>query len=236
MSQYHGRHAARHAKPKTSRLTAVGAGLRRPAVSASLALAVVATGAAGVSAQERLPVAPAAFTLSVGAADTDGSAMADKVRLTAEKAAVAEQRALGLAKAAEEARLKAEADAKARQEEADRAAREAARVDLIARAKENPQGAAQAVMGEFGFGDGQWGCLNQLITGESSWNYTATNPTSGAYGLFQSLPANKMDSVATDWADNPVTQIRWGLDYIRRSYGTPCGALAAWQSRSPHWY
>ena len=62
------------------------------------------------------------------------------------------------------------------------------------------------------------------------------NPSSGAYGLFQSLPANKMDSVDTDWADNPVTQIRWGLDYIKRSYGTPCGALSAWQSRYPHWY
>jgi hypothetical protein len=45
-----------------------------------------------------------------------------------------------------------------------------------------------------------------------------------------------MASVAPDWQTNPVTQIRWGLKYIRSSYGTPCGAWNAWQSRSPHWY
>ena len=236
MSQYRGRHAARHAKPKTSRLGAVGSGLRRPAVSASLALAVVATGAAGVSAQERVTIGPAAFTLSAdGLAATD-TTTADRARLAADRADVAEQRSLAVAQAQEEARLKAEADAKARAEEEERAAREAARQDLIAKAKENPQGAAQAIMGEFGFGQDQRGCLNQLVIGESTWNYKAMNPSSGAYGLFQSLPANKMDSVDTDWADNPVTQIRWGLDYIKRSYGTPCGALSAWQSRYPHWY
>jgi SLT domain-containing protein len=91
-------------------------------------------------------------------------------------------------------------------------------------------------MGEFGFGAGQWSCLDKLVTGESTWNYKAKNPSSGAYGLFQSLPASKMSSVADDWATNPVTQIRWGLQYIKDSYGTPCGAWSAWNSRYPHWY
>lgn len=238
MSQYRGRHAARHAKPTQPRLGAVGAGLRRPAVSASLALAVVATGAAGVSAQERFSTDTAAFTLPrEGAGPADGAvSAAERARLATDKAAVNSQKAVVVAVADEEARQRAEAEVKARQEEADRAAREAERQDLIAKAKENPQGATQALMGEFGFGPDQWNCLNNLVIGESTWNYKASNPSSGAYGLFQSLPANKMDSVATDWADNPVTQIRWGLDYIKRSYGTPCAAWGAWNSRYPHWY
>ena len=60
--------------------------------------------------------------------------------------------------------------------------------------------------------------------------------SSGAYGIPQSLPASKMGTVDDDWRTNPVTQIRWGLQYIKASYGTPCSAWSAWQSRSPHWY
>lgn len=36
--------------------------------------------------------------------------------------------------------------------------------------------------------------------------------------------------------DQPVTQIRWGLGYIKNVYGTPCNAWSLWQSRYPHWY
>ena len=45
-----------------------------------------------------------------------------------------------------------------------------------------------------------------------------------------------MATIANDWRTNPVTQIRWGLKYIKSSYGTPCNALGAWNSRYPHWY
>ena len=45
-----------------------------------------------------------------------------------------------------------------------------------------------------------------------------------------------MGSVGADWRTNPVTQIKWGLQYIRSSYGTPCNAWDQWQSRSLHWY
>ena len=87
-----------------------------------------------------------------------------------------------------------------------------------------------------GWGLDQFGCLNSLWMGESGWRYTAENSSSGAYGIPQSLPGSKMGTVASDWRTNPVTQIRWGLKYIKSSYGTPCGAWGAWQSRSPHWY
>lgn len=239
MSQYRGRHSARHAKPRPDRLRTVSSTLRRPAVSASLALAVVATGAAGVSAQDRLPVAPAAFSVSnaaLGQRDDAVAAAEDTARLAAERASLNTQKVLLAAKAQEEARAKAAEDARLRQEEADRAAREAQRQSVLDNARTNPQAATQLLMVEAGFGQDQWGCLNNLVIGESSWNYRASNSSSGAYGLFQSLPGNKMSSIADDWADNPVTQIKWGLQYIKRSYGTPCGAWNFWLRQSPHWY
>jgi hypothetical protein len=75
-----------------------------------------------------------------------------------------------------------------------------------------------------------------LWNGESGWNYRATYPTSGAYGIPQALPPSKMGSIAGDWLTNPITQMRWGLGYIRDAYGSPANALSAWASRSPHWY
>ena len=75
-----------------------------------------------------------------------------------------------------------------------------------------------------------------LWTRESNWRWYAENPYSGAYGIPQSLPASKMASVGADYRTNPVTQIRWGLQYIRAAYGSPCNALGAWNSRYPHWY
>jgi len=38
----------------------------------------------------------------------------------------------------------------------------------------------------------------------------------------------------SDWATNPVTQIKWGLQYIGDRYGSPCGAWA--QSQATNWY
>jgi len=39
---------------------------------------------------------------------------------------------------------------------------------------------------------GQWRCLKVLWVRESGWRVHATNPSSGAYGIPQSLPATKM--------------------------------------------
>jgi hypothetical protein len=86
------------------------------------------------------------------------------------------------------------------------------------------------------FPDSEWGCLDSLWMGESSWRWSARNAYSGAYGIPQSLPASKMSSAGDDWLTNPVTQISWGLTYIKGRYGTPCKAWAFWQSKSPHWY
>jgi len=84
---------------------------------------------------------------------------------------------------------------------------------------------------EFGMNDSQFLCLNSLWTKESHWNYKAHNPRSGAHGIAQALPADKMSVIADDWRTNPVTQIRWGLRYITMRYDTPCKAWSHFKSK-----
>jgi hypothetical protein len=80
----------------------------------------------------------------------------------------------------------------------------------------------------------QFSCLVKLWNRESNWRWNATNKSSGAYGIPQSLPATKMASAGADWRTNPDTQIRWGLGYISGRYGNPCAALAHSDRRG--WY
>jgi hypothetical protein len=89
-------------------------------------------------------------------------------------------------------------------------------------------GTAQSIgynmLPSFGFSQKtQWGCLLDLWNRESGWIYDAEN-ASGAYGIPQALPGDKMASAGADWQTNPATQIKWGLGYITQVYGTPCGA------------
>lgn len=95
---------------------------------------------------------------------------------------------------------------------------------------------ARRKIGEHGWDDAQYQCLEQLWDRESGWRFDAENPTSGAYGIPQALPGGKMATAGDDWRTNAATQIQWGLDYIRDRYGTPCEAWDQWQSRDPHWY
>ncbi len=81
---------------------------------------------------------------------------------------------------------------------------------------------------------GQLQCFSNIVERESSWNVHATNPSSGAYGLMQALPGSKMASAGADWKDNPATQIKWGLQYMNETYGSPCAAWSFWQAHN--WY
>ncbi|ANP49187.1 hypothetical protein AVL59_05945 [Streptomyces griseochromogenes] len=81
---------------------------------------------------------------------------------------------------------------------------------------------------------GQFQCFSNIVDHESSWNYQATNASSGAYGLFQALPAGKYASAGADWQTNPATQIKWGLNYMNERYGSPCQAWSFWSAN--HWY
>lgn len=99
---------------------------------------------------------------------------------------------------------------------------------------DDPRTIAQALLAEFGFSADQFGCLDSLWSSESGWRVNADNPSSSAYGIPQALPGSKMSSFGADWATNPVTQIRWGLDYIADRYGSPCSAWSFKQGRG--WY
>ena len=94
----------------------------------------------------------------------------------------------------------------------------------------------QELASGYGWVGQEWICLERLWTGESNWNHLSYNSSSGATGIPQSLPGNKMASAGADWQTNPSTQIKWGLSYIAGRYGTPCSAWNSWNSRSPHWY
>jgi len=97
----------------------------------------------------------------------------------------------------------------------------------LARTITGAQQVARAIMtSQYRWGTSEFGCLKSLWTHESHWNYKAHNYSSGAHGIAQALPADKMNTTGTDWRTNPVTQIRWGLRYIDLRYSTPCKALA----------
>ncbi len=98
----------------------------------------------------------------------------------------------------------------------------------------DPRSIGRAMAAARGWGGSQWVCLERLWTRESNWNPYARNPSSGAYGIPQSLPASKMATAGADYLTNPRTQISWGLGYIGARYGTPCGAWA--HSQAVNWY
>jgi hypothetical protein len=180
------------------------------------------------------------------------------------RVAEARQSASAHAAAVAQAKAKAKAAAEAARKAAAKAAAEAARAEAERKAKaerasrsssrqvsgssggnappvpvdcESYSGNRQigcSLLSWAGFESGQMSCLEPLWTKESGWNERAGNQSSGAYGIPQSLPGNKMAKYGSDWETNPVTQIKWGLDYIKGRYGTPCGAWSAFQSKG--WY
>jgi hypothetical protein len=87
-----------------------------------------------------------------------------------------------------------------------------------------------ALMLGAGYGLDQMPCLKNLWMKESGWKETAGR-SGGAYGIPQSNPGSKMAVYGADWRTNPATQIKWGLNYIKTKYKTPCGAWSTFQSR-----
>lgn len=95
---------------------------------------------------------------------------------------------------------------------------------------------AASRMGAYGWSSGQYSCLVDLWTHESGWRVNAYNASSAAYGIPQAWPGDKMAAYGSDWMTSYVTQINWGLDYIRSSYGSPCAAWSFELSHTPNWY
>ena len=165
------------------------------------------------------------------------------IALKAEQEAAAERARLEAEAAAERARQEAEAAAQAQAQAAAAApkpkssapaAPSAPRYAASGTSAADAQATARAMLGNYGWGDDQFGCLVSLWNKESGWNYQAYNRSSGAYGIPQALPGSKMGSAGADWQTNPATQIAWGLGYISGRYGSPCGAWS--HSQSTGWY
>ncbi|MFE2039968.1 transglycosylase SLT domain-containing protein [Streptomyces sp. NPDC059477] len=171
---------------------------------------------------------------NVQAIAADASAKKDAEE-TARKAAA--ESAVAKKAAAEEAKAKAEQEAKERAEAeaAEEAASEEAAADATSFSVQSSYTVAQIqAMARQMVPSGQWTCFSNIVDHESDWNYKAVNPSSGAYGLFQALPAGKYVSAGADWQTNPATQIKWGLSYMNERYGSPCDAWSFWQANN--WY
>lgn len=104
----------------------------------------------------------------------------------------------------------------------------------------NPNGTSAAPTGDHkhwmkqaGIPESWFDSINYIVSHESGWRVNATNPSSGAYGLPQSLPGSKMAAAGRDWRTNPITQLKWMKSYVGRYGGGP-GAAAFWKSH--HWY
>jgi len=96
----------------------------------------------------------------------------------------------------------------------------------------DPREIGRALLPEYGFSSDQFGCLDALYVSESDWEIDADNPTSSAYGIPQAMTS--MHDLPEDYYTSAEAQIRWGLDYIADSYGSPC---AAWEFKQANdWY
>ena len=228
---------------------------KRVVVRSGLLLGLVATGGTGVLTQRAARAEVRAeqtkatiWSGTMAAAQTVADATDRQVsnvrisqELTTEAATLAASQATAqvvavqsLKNAADKAEAERLAAIRKKAEEAAARARAEAKERAIRSARSNPKAIARILLAEHGWSSSQFSCLDSLWTRESGWNYKASNPSSGAYGIPQALPGSKMGSVASDWKTNPITQITWGLDYIADRYGTPCGAWA--HSEDVGWY
>ena len=179
---------------------------------------------AGQQAQVQTESLSAQADVQAIAADASAKKDAEEAaRKAAAQSAIEKKEAAAKAeKAAKEAKEREEAQSKASRSSADfpvQSSYSIAQIQAMAR---------QMVPAD------QFQCFSNIVDHESSWNYRAVNPSSGAYGLFQALPGSKMSSVGADWQTNPATQIKWGLNYMNERYDSPCGAWSFWQAN--HWY
>ncbi|MFJ3333938.1 transglycosylase SLT domain-containing protein [Streptomyces sp. NPDC086766] len=166
-------------------------------------------------------------------ADAQAIAADASAKKDAEEAArkAAAQTAIAKKAAAEKAEQEAKERAKAKAEAASRSATR----DSTSFAVQSSYTAAQIqAMARQMVAADQFQCFSNIVNHESSWNYQAVNASSGAYGLFQALPAGKYASAGADWRTNPATQIKWGLNYMNERYGSPCQAWSFWSAN--HWY
>ncbi|MDQ4084747.1 MAG: lytic transglycosylase domain-containing protein [Actinomycetota bacterium] len=239
-----GKHVARHKAPSafsraTQRFTPGlhGLGVRRTGGTAVALSAAVLAGAAGSATGGATPAEqPTAQKVAIDA-PTSGSTTAGVEEHTPAEDRARVAAATGVSRSQARAPL-SQAGAVRRDQATSDTGGSAASTSHTARAQsvvpEDPRAIAESMLDEYGWDSYEMECLDQLWVSESNWQVHATNPTSGAYGIPQALPAEKMASAGSDWRTNPATQIEWGLRYIDLSYGSPC---SAWEFKQDNnWY
>lgn len=97
---------------------------------------------------------------------------------------------------------------------------------------------AKAACAQLGWTGKDWEALVWLWNRESHWRWDAENKSSGAYGIPQAYPADKLGDVSRgggpNWRNDASVQINWGLNYILNRYGSPSAAVE--HSRKIGWY
>jgi len=96
------------------------------------------------------------------------------------------------------------------------------------------QSYAHSLVLSYGWSEEDYQALVLLWNRESSWNPYAVN--GNACGIPQSKPCSKMAKFGRDYRTNWKVQVNWGLDYIKKGYGTPSEAYRKFLGRKPHWY
>lgn len=90
----------------------------------------------------------------------------------------------------------------------------------------------------YGWGPGTeaWKYLETGWQEESGWSTTAAydqaDPYNNAYGIPQANPGTKMATAGANWKTSAVTQIKWGLQYIKNTYGSPLN-VPGWSANGP---
>jgi hypothetical protein len=79
----------------------------------------------------------------------------------------------------------------------------------------------------------QWHCLDKLWTHESHFNPKALNRSSGAYGIAQFMP-HTWGNYKVKKTSNAALQIKYGIHYIDKRYGSHCAAWEHWKRYG--WY
>jgi len=194
-------------------------------VSGRAEMAVINSGK--VLSDDATPSAAPKSTSSAADEAADAIRMRNQVELitAAQDAADVKMKAKNAALRRYEALAKAD-----RSVQEERASRDAERKKY----EGTPKEVAMNLLPDHGWSQSQFSCLEKLWNKESRWKVNADNPSSTAYGIPQALPGNRMAAYGKDWRTNPVTQIKWGLDYIEATYGSPCSAWGHSQARG--WY
>jgi hypothetical protein len=237
------RYVPLHGKPSKLTIAVTGSTV----LTAAAASGVVALWPVGIAAQPAadsmkdanpgvvsLDARSTVASQQVAAADFAGrqhQASVLSAQEAAAKAAAARQRAAAAtAAAAAAAQQRQAAEQQAQQPQSEPSP--AAPAPVVASG--SAQQIALGMLGSYGWSSSQMSCLVSLWNQESGWNVTASNPSSGAYGIPQALPGSKMASAGPDWQTDATTQIRWGLGYIKADYGSPCGAWS--HEEADGWY